>query len=382
MNVQRTDRQIDIEAQRHGHLHIVTLTRPSHKEYFVTAARGVAFPHPFAELAAWLRAEGANVLSMDILGISHRSEDIRRAFQESLGVPACPLLWADDGATETQRLGGVQVWAISGLPVETLCRDGLPIGAVFEDADARYCRLSGVLPDDVSASPAEQAVSVFETMGEALADVGLDFSHVVRTWFYNQTITSWYKEFNEVRDRFFRQWGVFDGLVPASTGVGGHNSAGAALVAGALAVAPKNEVPRGIALPSPLQCPALEYGSSFSRAVELAYPDYRRVFISGTASISPDGESVYLGDVDGQVACTMEVGGAILESRGMSWADTTRAIAYFKNAADAPVFARYARRYGLPDLPVLIMPNDICRDDLLFEIELEAAAVGAAQAVN
>ena len=56
-------------------------------------------------------------------------------------------------------------------------------------------------------------------------------------------------------------------------------------------------------LPSPLQCPALEYGSSFSRAAELRTPGWRRVVVSGTASILPGSHEVaHVGDVDAQTA--------------------------------------------------------------------------------
>ncbi len=356
-----------IETLCRNDLHIVTLHRPTHREFFVTA-KG----RPFSELAAWLRAEDARVLSMEILGISYRDADIRRAFDDAFGPPSWPLLWSDDGCDTSTVLGGIQVWAVAGLPVKPLQHNGIVLGMLFEDDDARYCRLSGLAPADPADSLASQATQVFQTLNEALSVADMDFSHVIRTWFYNRNIVSWYNEFNGVRDHFFREMRVFDRLVPASTGVGGHNIVGAALMAGALAIQTKTDAVRAFAVPSPLQCPALEYGSSFSRAVELAYPDHRRLFISGTASICPDGKTVHLGDVDGQVERTMDVVEAILDSRGMTWADTTRAIAYFKFAADAPAFTRYAERYNLSKFPVLTMPNDICRDDLLFELELDA----------
>ena len=127
------------------------------------------------------------------------------------------------------------------------------------------------------------------------------------------------------------------------------------------------------ALPSPLQCPALQYGSSFSRAVEVAMPDMRRVFVSGTASIAPGGETVHVGDVLAQTARTCEVVEAILASRQLGWEHVTRATAYVRHAADAGVFEQYRDRAGLPPLPVVVAHNTICRDDLLFELEVDAA---------
>lgn len=207
-------------------------------------------------------------------------------------------------------------------------------------------------------------------MQEGLRAAGMDFSHVIRTWFYNYEMLQWYDEFNKVRTAFFHEHKVFDGLVPASTGIGGRNAAGAALTAGLVAVRTPGVAPKAIA--SPLQCPALDYGSSFSRAVELKTPGYRRLMISGTASIAPEGHSVHIGDIDKQVQLTCDVAGAILQSRGMSWQDLSRAIAYFKYGKDAEAFTRFCAAQHLPSMPFLYTANDICRDDLLFEIELDA----------
>jgi enamine deaminase RidA (YjgF/YER057c/UK114 family) len=203
------------------------------------------------------------------------------------------------------------------------------------------------------------------------------FSNVVRTWLYLDDLLSWYDDFNAVRTRFFKERRVFDGLVPASTGVSGSHRSGAALVAELFAVAPKDGSVHVSGVPSPLQCPAPRYGSSFSRAVEIATPEYRRLLISGTASIGPDGRSLYIDDLDAQIACTVEVVRAILESRSMGWRDVSRAIAYVKHAEDAGAFERHASAHGLPPLPLLTVQNGVCREELLFELELDAVANGS-----
>jgi enamine deaminase RidA (YjgF/YER057c/UK114 family) len=187
-------------------------------------------------------------------------------------------------------------------------------------------------------------------------------------------MTQWYGGFNHVRTAFLKEHGVFDGLVPASTGIGGRNISGAALTAALFAVKAGRGAATAMAIPSPLQCPALDYGSSFSRAVELETGGLRRLFVSGAASIGIDGRSVHIGRVDAQVALTMDVVRAILDSRKMDWGKVTRAIAYFKHNKDAPAFDRYCTLQGIRDMPVLLANNDICRDDLLFEIEVDAVA--------
>jgi hypothetical protein len=58
----------------------------------------------------------------------------------------------------------------------------------------------------------------------------------------------------------------------------------------------------------------------------------------------------------------------------MTLADAARATVYFKSVADHPLFAAWCAANGLEDLPVVSACGDICRDDLLFEIELDAAS--------
>lgn len=78
------------------------------------------------------------------------------------------------------------------------------------------------------------------------------------------------------------------------------------------------------------------------------------------------------GEIEGQIAKTMEVIYAILESRGMDWKDVCRLIAYFKDAANLGLFPQYCEAQGISELPVAYVKDDICRDDLLFEVELDA----------
>ena len=74
-----------------------------------------------------------------------------------------------------------------------------------------------------------------------------------------------------------------------------------------------------------------------------------------------------------QADLTLDVVGAILDSRGMGWNDATRAIAYVRNRADVPVFAERCARRSIPAPPAVVFESVICRDDLLFELELDAA---------
>lgn len=294
-----------------------------------------------------------------------------RALQTQLNAP---MSWLYSGSQAGVNLGGMHFHAVTGLSVKPLISEGRKYGTIVEGPHAVECFGAGIFCPDVQAPAPQQARATFERIEELLALAEMEFRHVVRTWFFLEDILSWYDAFNAVRTAFFRERGIFDSVVPASTGIGARNPFGAAVMAGFYAVKPRDDAVKVQALPSPLQCPALQYGSSFSRAVEVAMPAIRRVLVSGTASIALDGQTMYCGDVGKQIARTCEVVAAILQSRGLSWRDVTRATAYFRNAADSPLFAQFCAQNGIPPLPVIVTCNVVCRDDLLFELEVDAVA--------
>jgi enamine deaminase RidA (YjgF/YER057c/UK114 family) len=104
----------------------------------------------------------------------------------------------------------------------------------------------------------------------------------------------------------------------------------------------------------------------------MAAPDSRRLLVSGTASIEPGGQSAYQGNVRKQIVLTMEVVRQVLYSNGFDYSDVTRVTTYFKGPEGASVFRAWREEQGTKDIPLLATQADICRDELLFEIELDA----------
>jgi enamine deaminase RidA (YjgF/YER057c/UK114 family) len=280
-----------------------------------------------------------------------------------------PVTWVEGASCNGHPLAGLQIHAVAGTEV----RRPTAATRVWTSDHAIHCVLSGLTPARTNISRVRQAAQVFRAIQTGLAEAGMEMKHVARTWFFLDDILAWYGAFNRVRNEFFDRQGIRTPTMPASTGVRGRNPVGAALTAAVLAVLPYDPVANGVrTVASPGQCPAPAYGSAFSRAVEIGSSDFRHLLVSGTASIAPDGETCHVGDVEGQIARTMEVVEGILASRGMSLADASRAVAYFKSAEDVAVFSRWLRRRGVKRLPVLNVCCDICRPDLLFELELDA----------
>jgi len=350
-------------------VYVREIAREGMTERFITSLGATPAKLPAVQECLAERAE-AVVVGGEYFGPSLSGVEQDQA-QTWLAQTATPLTWVQ-GGPGTERLGGLYAHGVTAACVTPLVLEGHVVGTAVEGPYATEVRLSGLYARDVTAPREVQARATFELMEEALALVGMDFGHVVRTWLFLDDILDWYGEFNHVRTTFFHERGVFDHLVPASTGIGGSNPAGAAMMTGVYAVRGKHPEVCAQAVPSPLQCPALEYGSSFSRAVEVAMPDLKRLLISGTASIEPGGRTEHVGEVLAQTGLTCEVVAAILESRGMGWEDVTRATAYVRHASDAGVFEEHRAASGMPPLPVIVAHNVICRDDLLFELEVDA----------
>ncbi len=332
---------------------------------------------------AWrvVRESGAVVLRQDVFGIPAERDIGPEALRDVCGNVDWPVAWIEEGESQGEALTGTHLHALAGTPVRRILDQGEAVGSVFEDAVGTHCHMAGVCPPDPALSRERQAMAVFDCIERVLKQADMDFSHVVRTWFYVDRILDWYGEFNAVRSRFLADRGGFGRLLPASTGVGGGNRTGSALLADVLALKPRDGLSplRSAEVASPMQCPAMQYRSSFSRAVEVDCGDHRRLFVSGTASIDGSGATVLAGDVEGQVQLTFDVIEAILRSRRMGWGDVTRAIAYVKHGPDAAVYRRCATARGIAELPEVVAENDICRDDLLFEMEVDAWRTGTAR---
>ncbi len=362
-------------------LDVVTLSRHSCTKFYVTA-HPISDGDPysmFENLGRFVRERKATIVAQDVFGSCVLHADGMSALAQACGEVRWPVTWIEGYGRSAVSLTGTQVYALAGAEVEPVVLDGRTVGGTFEDDAVEYCILGDLWPPDTARSRTDQARATFEMIEAALGTVGMDLSNVVRTWLYIDEILAWYDAFNEVRTAFFDERGVFEGVVPASTGIGVANPAGAALVAEAFAVKAKHGSVDVHAVPSPLQCPATDYRSSFSRAVEVVLSDHRRLYVSGTASIGPDGNTVYVGDVERQIERTMDVVEAILESRGFDWTDTSRAIAYFKDMKDAPMLDEFCEAHALPYIPIAVAHGDICRDELLFEIEVDCVKELAAE---
>ncbi len=260
----------------------------------------------------------------------------------------------------------------------------------------RWVHCAGVTPGVSVRGVYAQTLDVLGRLRAALAGAGSSFQGVVRTWFYLGGITApeagvqRYQELNRARTDFYHDIPFHCSLLapnasgvvyPASTGIG---MSGGGLVASCLALETSREDVFLLPLENPQQTPAYAYhpkyspkSPKFSRAVALILGSYVTTWVSGTASIV-DSESRHLGDPEKQTARTIDNIERLiaadnfalhgLKGAGASLRDLAKIRVYLKRPEDLPKCrAVCERRFGA--VPVIYAVADICRPELLVEIE-------------
>jgi enamine deaminase RidA (YjgF/YER057c/UK114 family) len=273
-----------------------------------------------------------------------------------------------------RRIAGVQVHAIRGLPrPRPLPSATGAYGRVFELDGCRWVTASGLSAPE-AGSPAQQARATFHKAQALLARAGADMRSVARTWIFMDDILGWYSQFNQARTGFFRDCGVIGGRrvrgrLPASTGIGVSPARGGKCLLDLFAVVGgQGTVKRYHAAGK--QQSAYEYGSAFSRASQIRSPAGQTVFVSGTAAIDATGASCFPGDPAAQIRMTIENALAVLAEMNCRPADVVQAVAYCANPRVRKLFE--TRSAAQLPWPWVTLIGDICRADLLFEIEVTA----------
>lgn len=265
--------------------------------------------------------------------------------------------------------------------VETIELDGTPCGRRVVGDEASFLALSDLarlLPAEMRRRPADETREALQLAERMLRVHDWSFADVRRTWFFLDDILSWYDDFNRARNDAYTSFGVLNGsprsLIPASTGIRGRNARGHRCTFDLLATRPLEGRELSVErLHNPLQNEAPEYGSSFSRGLTVATDLCRYFLVSGTASIDEQGNTVHVGDFDAQAKRTIDNVESLLASGGAVFDDVCQASAFIKHPEDAGRLRRILRRRGLDDLPLVCTIEDVCRDDLL--VELDATAV-------
>ncbi len=117
---------------------------------------------------------------------------------------------------------------------------------------------------------------------------------------------------------------------------------------------------------------ACSYGSRFSRGVTIEHEGGATTYVSGTASIDPDGHSLHLDDPTAQFAETLVCIGAVLAESGMKLEDICEATLFCKDERTLDACNQLRELLGIAAFPTVEVLADVCRSDLLVEMEAVA----------
>ncbi len=292
---------------------------------------------------------------------------------------------------------GIELWAIGG-PLVKIDRFGPEVMAVESDG-IRWVYCGGIHDGASADEPYREAASAFKRMELQLARAGVGFDQVVRTWIYVNQITAGeegrqrYQELNRARTDFYRNIrfgaklrvpGTPGTIYPASTGIG---TSGEKITMACMAVDSRRPDVFIVPLENPQQTAACNYQAEYSpqspkfaRAMAVVQGHFISTLVSGTASIV-DARTVFAGDVARQTEQTLENIERLiapenfarhgLAGSGASLGDVAKLRVYVKHPADYERCREVVER-RLPRVPAIYLQADICRRDLLVEIEAVA----------
>jgi enamine deaminase RidA (YjgF/YER057c/UK114 family) len=240
------------------------------------------------------------------------------------------------------------------------------------------------------------ATDAFNIVADILGSENLTTNHIVRQWNFIGNILEMkkgyqnYQVFNEVRSEFYGKYRTVAGY-PAATGVGMKHGG---VFLDFCAIKPGDSV-KLKSISNPMQVNAYEYSQQvlkgltingnlvkhppqFERAILMMNKTSSTIFVSGTASIIGQ-ETIGKGDINEQTIVTIENIRKLTDIERINLLTGNQDLrpgryslirVYVKKQEDFAAVKNICDKH-FPDAPAIFIEADICRDDLLTEIEAE-----------
>lgn len=132
---------------------------------------------------------------------------------------------------------------------------------------------------------------------------------------------------------------------------------------------------RGVSVPGLMNDPwEYEEPVPFSRAMVVDLCGAALLFVSGTASVGPRGETLHPGDFEAQATRMLNNVTGLLEASCAGWRDVVKTSFYLKSMKDYSSFSRirlgFLKGLGVFPFPAsTCIEAKLCREDLLCEME-------------
>lgn len=305
-----------------------------------------------------------NYYSLEPLNQLLEKPNTLAVISHTLGTISTKVDSVSSGLVRLQKQDLSEVWESSGSPV---------VSGVSDDCHWRHCSdflfisIAQALINDDYEGAARKAYSKLLNFIQSSG-----FEYPIRFWNYMPAINSGngdlekYRQFCTGRLEGFQNSNYQNNDFPAASAVGHHTDDILVYV-----ICSKNQ---GSHHNNKLQTDAFEYpkqygktSPSFARATSLNTKEKSLFFISGTASIVGH-ETVYEGDLLGQIKTTETNILQLLKQVEKNRQDIQTMKVYIRNPEDFPVTSQYLDE-AFPECQKVYLHADICRSDLLIEIE-------------
>ncbi len=256
--------------------------------------------------------------------------------------------------------------------------------------------MTGGIYSQLESGIASQSVDIFKRLSALLAALDYSIDDITRQWNYIERIVDiennkqHYQIFNDARTIFYRdtQWSAG---YPAATGIGMQYGGvivevNATMGSHQYAKAIDNSLQRAAHIYSQeVLVGEAEFGierstPKFERGKVVDYNNSPLFYISGTAAIRGE-ESVAEGDVVAQNIATMENIDHLISTQNRELFGDVSGVelgygllrVYIKEDSDAAAVLEYMKP-TYPHIELIFVKADVCRDELLIEIEGFASA--------
>lgn len=282
----------------------------------------------------------------------------------------------------------VDVYTVEGSEISIHEDNGVCYG-IIESSEESLLFIEGIAASDFSQSVKLQSQEVFSRLDGILSAYGFAVDDIVRQWNYIGSIVGCregkqnYQEFNDARTIYYSR-GSWQRGYPAATGIGAE---GEGIVVGCIAF--KSASGAIYPIDNPLQVAAHVYSEKvlidnaagamkstpkFERAKVIVTGRGACCFVSGTAAIRGE-QSVDASSVEQQTIRTIENIAHLVSKQNLVKYGCypyelkyTQLQVFVKHAADYEVIKNVVEQ-AFPNLKVVYSVADVCRSELLVEIE-------------
>ncbi len=286
-----------------------------------------------------------------------------------------PYVFIEGAPIENGHLAYIQIYTVkSCVTASYINHADRPVATKYTVDGNKRLYVAGIYNDIPQKKLNDGFSHALSIIDDCLNQARMDYNNLVRTWFYLGQIYENYSEFNMLRKNLYENKNVnYSGTsneLPASTCIEGYGEASA--ITTEFLCYDKNTINmKRIYNRNQNEADGQNYlySPTFSRAQCLTSSHYTELQISGTASVGTNGDTVHLNDSYKQIEQSIINVRELLQNVNMEFENICIATCFFKYDHDYKHFNEIMEKLNISAFPHAIVKGNVCRDNLLFEID-------------